>query len=114
MSSVPTDDRNEGLAARPERPGIGARIKRLLPRTIEGRTLAIIVIPVFIAQIVTPVLFFERHFSSLSRGLAFAVAGDIAAMIDDMEREPDNRQQIFLAFALEAGQPPARSLAPIP
>jgi len=97
MSSVRIEEGRPGKGpdAKPRRDGIGARIKRFLPRTIEGRTLAIIVVPVFIAQIITPLLFFERHFSTLSRGLAFAVAGDIAMIVDDMEREPGNRPQIF-------------------
>jgi two-component system osmolarity sensor histidine kinase EnvZ len=96
MSSAPIElPGGKPGAEPPPRLGIGARVKRFLPRTIEGRTLAIIVVPVFIAQILTPLLFFERHFSSLSRGLAFAVAGDIATVIDDMEREPNNQRQIF-------------------
>src|SRR5579883_200662 len=116
MSSAPIETADRTSDAKPERLGIGARIKSFLPRTIEGRTLAIIVIPVFIAQILTPILFFERHFSSLSRGLAFAVAGDIATIIDDMEREPSNQRQIFAdarrTLELTVDLEPGATLAP--
>jgi two-component system osmolarity sensor histidine kinase EnvZ len=93
MSSVPIDD----LSGR--RPGIGARIKRILPRTLEGRTLMIIVAPVVIAQLITAYIFFDRHFSALSVELARAVAGDIAMIIDQTEHDPDSRPRVFTEAA---------------
>lgn len=90
MSSVRTDP------ARPETPeGIGARIKRLLPRTLEGRTILILVVPVVIAQLVTVYIFFERHFSALSVELARAVAGDVAMVISQIENDPARRDRVF-------------------
>ena len=75
--------------------GLGSRVKRFLPRTLEGRTLAIILIPVVVAQLITTYLFFERHFSTLSVELARAMAGDIAMVISRMEHAPDMRDAIF-------------------
>jgi len=89
MSSAPADSR-----AAP-REGIGARIKRYLPRTLEGRTILIIVVPVVIAQLITVYIFFDRHFSTLAVDLARAVAGDVAMVVDGVEREPRNRARIF-------------------
>ncbi|MDB5396203.1 MAG: signal tranduction histidine kinase [Rhodospirillales bacterium] len=82
-------------AAAPGREGIGARIKRLLPRTLEGRTILILVVPVVIAQMITVYVFFERHFSALSVELSRAVAGDIAMLADEVERDGDNRVRVF-------------------
>ena len=93
MSSDPIDARARPVA--PEREGIGARIKRFLPRTLEGRTILILVVPVVIAQMITVYIFFERHFSALSVELSRSVAGDVAMLADEVERDPDNRIRLF-------------------
>jgi two-component system osmolarity sensor histidine kinase EnvZ len=112
MSSDPTE-RPEGR----RRTGIGARIKRFLPRTLEGRTILILVVPVVIAQMITVYIFFERHFSAVSVELSRAVAGDVAMLIEATEHAPERRKQIFagadktldLSVAFEEGAvlPPA-------
>jgi len=79
--------------------GIGARIKSFLPRTLEGRTFLILVVPVLIAQMITVYIFFERHFSTLSVELSRAVAGDVALLIEATERSPDRRKQIYASAA---------------
>jgi two-component system osmolarity sensor histidine kinase EnvZ len=79
--------------------GIGARIKQYLPRSLEGRTILIIVMPVVIAQMITTYIFFERHFSTLTVNLARAVAGDIAMIADAVEGNPKARPEIFEAAA---------------
>jgi two-component system osmolarity sensor histidine kinase EnvZ len=90
MSSSPID-----IAAIPPREGIGARIKRLLPRSLEGRTILILVVPVVIAQLITVYIFFERHFSALSVELSRAVAGDVAMLAEETERDPDGRVRVY-------------------
>ena len=89
-----SSDRTERLL-RPPRIGIGARIKRFLPRTLEGRTILILVVPVVIAQLITVYIFFERHFSALSVELSRSVAGDVAMLIAATEGNPGNRARIF-------------------
>jgi two-component system osmolarity sensor histidine kinase EnvZ len=91
-----------GLTERRQRrnaAGIGARIKSFLPRTLEGRTFLILVVPVVIAQMITVYIFFERHFSTLSVELSRAVAGDVALLIEATEKSPDRRKQIFAGAA---------------
>jgi two-component system osmolarity sensor histidine kinase EnvZ len=90
MSSVPTE-----TAPLSGREGIGARVKRFLPRGLEGRTILIIVTPVVIAQMITAYIFFERHFSALSVDLSRAVAGDIAMVIGATDRDPTIQSQVF-------------------
>jgi two-component system osmolarity sensor histidine kinase EnvZ len=91
--------RIEGAEPEPEfgppREGIGARIKRFLPRTLEGRTIGILVVPVIVAQLITVYIFFERHFSALSVELARGVAGDVAMLCEAAEHNPANRKSIF-------------------
>lgn len=63
-------------------------IKRILPRTLFARTLLIFVTPVVLAQAVATWIFFERHLESMTRRLAFGIAGDIAMIIDTLDRDP--------------------------
>lgn len=100
MSSNPIKARPP-IAAKtaPAHEGIGARIKRFLPRTLEGRTILILVLPVVAAQLITVYIFFERHFSALSVEMSRAVAGDVALLIDETERDPSSRLQTFMTAA---------------
>jgi two-component system osmolarity sensor histidine kinase EnvZ len=79
----------------PPRKGIGARIKRFLPRSIEGRTVMILVLPALIAQLITVYIFFERHFSALEVELSRAIAGEVAMLADVAERDPDHRDTLL-------------------
>jgi two-component system osmolarity sensor histidine kinase EnvZ len=93
MSSAPIDG-----GAPPSRSalgGIGARIKRFLPRTLEGRTILILVVPAVVAQMITVYIFFERHFSALSVDLARGLSGEVAMLIDESELGPANRARAF-------------------
>jgi two-component system osmolarity sensor histidine kinase EnvZ len=85
MSSVPTD------APAPAPPHAGW-LKRILPRTLFGRSLLIIITPVLLLQVVTTYLFFDRHWSALTRSLAFSVANEIALIIDDVEHAASETQ----------------------
>ena len=58
-----------------------ARLKRLLPRTLFGRSLLIIVTPLVLVQVVTAYIFYERHWDTVSRHLAQGLAGDVAAVV---------------------------------
>ncbi len=105
MSSVQTERGSPGLdavapsALRRPREGIGARIKRFLPHTLEGRTILILVIPAVVAQLITVYVFFERHFSALAVDLSHAVAGDVAMIIDEAELGPASRAHAFASAA---------------
>jgi two-component system osmolarity sensor histidine kinase EnvZ len=63
-------------------------IKKLLPRTLFARSLLIIVIPVLLLQIVTTIVFVDNHWRKVTSRLAFAVAGEIAVIADDFEKQP--------------------------
>ena len=63
-------------------------LKRYLPRTLFGRSLLIIVTPVILAQAVATWIFYDRHWDTMTNRLAFAVAGDIAMIIEQLDRDP--------------------------
>src|SRR5437764_1468507 len=60
-------------------------IKRLLPQTMFGRSLLLIVMPLILAQIIAISVFYGRHWEIVSRRLSSDVAGDIGLLIDAMK-----------------------------
>lgn len=61
-------------------------IKKLLPRTLFGRSLLILITPVILIQLITTYVFFERHWTKMTDRLAFSVAGEIAMVADRIEQ----------------------------
>jgi two-component system, OmpR family, osmolarity sensor histidine kinase EnvZ len=80
MSSSLTDQRPalRPTAAAPPR----SVIKRVLPRTLFGRSLLIIVMPLILLQVISTWIFYDRHWATVERRLSTGVAGDIALVID--------------------------------
>ncbi len=100
MSSSPIDEAQKRLALLPappardaERPGTGDThrrwFKRVLPRSLWGRSLLIIVLPMVLTQILATWVFYDRVWDTISRRLSTAVAGDIAFTVDAL-RHADN------------------------
>ncbi len=63
-------------------------MKRFLPKSLFGRSLLIIVMPLVLLQLISGVIFYDTHWTKVTRRLANGVAGDISAVIDIMRREP--------------------------
>ena len=61
-------------------------LKPYLPKSLLGRAVLIIVTPLVLLQVVATVIFFENHWSKVSRRLAQGVAGDIAIVIEQMPK----------------------------
>jgi len=61
------------------------RFKHLLPRSLFGRTLLIIVVPTLITLSAATYVFFDRHWYTVTNRLSYAVAGDVAVIVDLMQ-----------------------------
>jgi two-component system, OmpR family, osmolarity sensor histidine kinase EnvZ len=59
-------------------------IKRLLPQTMFGRSLLLIVLPLVLLQIIATWVFYARHWEIVSRRLSADTAGDIGMVIDGL------------------------------
>ena len=72
-------------------------IKRFLPRSLLGRSLLIIVTPLIVVQLISTLIFYERHWDSVTRWLAASLVGEIDTIIVHMRDFPDpaNRAWIF-------------------
>jgi two-component system, OmpR family, osmolarity sensor histidine kinase EnvZ len=80
-------------------------IKKFLPRTLFGRALMIIVMPLILLQIVTTHIFYDRHWDTITWRLSSAIAGDIAVTLDSLRNSPDivERALIFDAVHRHLG-----------
>src|SRR5215472_8135273 len=103
MSSSPIDaDRTEIMSTREFEAGIDTAgpelepraefeirprrwIKRVLPRTMFGRSFLIVVIPLVLLQAIATWIFYDRHWAAVSWRLSAGVAGDIALLIETVQ-----------------------------
>ena len=76
---------------------IGAIVKQVLPKTLLGRSLLIIVSPLILLQIFSVWVFFERHWDTVSVRLARGLAGDVAATMVLLRenQNPEGRRATF-------------------
>jgi two-component system osmolarity sensor histidine kinase EnvZ len=64
-------------------------LKRLLPRSLFGRWLVLLVAPVVVLQALLTYIFYERHWDAVTRRLGLGLAGEIAVVIATRENNPD-------------------------
>ncbi len=67
---------------------IGRWIKRQMPKTLFGRSLLIIVLPVAIMQIAVTYIFFDAHWQTVTSRLSEGLAGDIAWAVESYQEDP--------------------------
>lgn len=81
---------------------VSGLLKRILPRSLFGRWLLMLVVPVLLLQGIVTYAFYERHWDTVSRRLALGLAGDIGMMIELYERTkgtPQFDEYVSLAYA---------------
>ena len=61
---------------------IKIQIKRYLPKSFLGRSIMIIITPLILLQVVSTWIFYDRHWTTITRRLADSVASEIALVID--------------------------------
>ena len=95
-------------------------LKRYLPRSLFGRSVMIIVMPLVLLQLVSAFVFYESHWEKVSDRLARGLAGEIVALTELLQQYPSpegRRATLNLAagaFGLEASFRPGEILANIP
>jgi two-component system osmolarity sensor histidine kinase EnvZ len=96
VALIDTADLAEGAAP------AGARrdgwIKRMLPRTMFGRSLLLIVMPLVLVQIIATWVFYGRHWEAVSYRFSSDVAGDIAMVIERMQKDIANPTELRRLF----------------
>ena len=64
------------------------QLRSYLPKTLFNRLVAIILVPMFLVQLITILIFYERHWDSVTRQMADALASEIRLLVDRLPSEP--------------------------
>jgi two-component system osmolarity sensor histidine kinase EnvZ len=76
---------------------INRRLKRILPRSLYGRFLLIIILPTVLAQAIAVHIFYDRHWGSMSRNMASSLVGEISMLVDGFTHsKPEEHNSIVL------------------
>ena len=86
-------------------------VKRFLPRSLLGRTLLIVLLPLVVVQAVALQVYYGSHLNIVSRRFSGAVAGEIAMTVDLLGRLPAQANWVLqnahdeydMAMHLESG-----------
>lgn len=70
-------------------------IRRFLPRSLFGRSLLIVFVPLFVTQLVAFQLFYGNYLSLVSRRLADSVVAELAMTVRLVERYPGDKDWIL-------------------
>jgi two-component system osmolarity sensor histidine kinase EnvZ len=65
------------------------QFRNYLPKTLFGRMLSIIMIPMILVQLLTIFIFYERHWDTVTRHMASQLAADISLLTDRLGSAPD-------------------------
>lgn len=63
------------------------RIKRILPKSLFGRTLLIFIAPAFIILVLAAYVFFARHWLVVTKGMTDSLAGDVSFIVSLVEQD---------------------------
>ncbi len=66
-----------------------SRLKRILPKTLLGRSLLIIGAPLVLVQVIATWMFYDRHYDHVTKRLAQGLAGDIAMVVQIVGEDPE-------------------------
>jgi len=74
-------------------------LKRLLPKTLLGRSIVIVVAPVVLLQVILAIVFFDNHWDTVTRRLSLGIAGDISLIIRLLEESDEARRTEIMTLA---------------
>ena len=93
---------------------LGRFIKRQMPKTLFGRSLLIIVLPIALMQIAVTYVFFDAHWRIVTSRLSDGLAGDIAWAVESYKQDPSTdsfakiskraEDSMSLSIALQPGR----------
>ena len=73
------------------------RLRNITPKSLFGRMLAIILVPIILVQIISVTIFYERHWDWVSRHMSKSLAEDLGLLIDELGNTPSNDQRALSA-----------------
>ena len=74
------------------------RLRDITPKSLFGRMLAIILVPIILVQIISVIIFYERHWDWVSKHMSKNLAKDVGLLIDELGNEPSKDQRALSAI----------------
>lgn len=71
-------------------------LKQYLPKSLFGRALLIIMLPIALMQIIVAYIFFDAHWQTVTASLSNSVAADISVAVELYEQEPGAERSVRL------------------
>jgi two-component system osmolarity sensor histidine kinase EnvZ len=65
----------------------------ILPRSLYGRSLLIIIMPLILLQIISAWIFYDRHWDTISKRLSTSIVGDISQVVELLGKDPSSELQ---------------------
>src|SRR6185437_5504029 len=75
---------------------VNRAVRKVLPRSLLGRSLLMILIPLVLSQAVALQIFYGSHLDLVSRRLSSAIVGEIAYTLDMLDRVPDEADRAWV------------------
>jgi two-component system osmolarity sensor histidine kinase EnvZ len=75
--------------------------RTIVPRSLFWRSLLIVVLPLLVLQVLLTYMFYNRHWDSVTRWLAYGAAGEVALIAGRLDEIPDEAGRA--AFLAEVG-----------
>lgn len=73
---------------------MSVKLKKILPNSLFGRALIILITPLILVQFVLGYIFFDRHTETILNQLSTTIAGDVAMVFDLVNKNPKNIKKI--------------------
>ncbi len=70
-------------------------LRRIAPKSLQGRSLLIIGLPLFVVQAISMWVFYDRHVDSLTRRLAGHLAGELRLTINHLRDYPNPKDLVW-------------------
>ena len=61
------------------------QLRSVLPRSLFGRALAILLVPIVVLQLVVGLVFFQRHYQRVTEQMTRSIALELAYAVDQIE-----------------------------
>ncbi len=71
-------------------------LKRFLPKSLLGRSLLIICLPLILVQLISAWVFYDRHVETVTRRMAASLAGDVVTITNHLRDYPGPKNQAWI------------------
>ena len=71
-------------------------IKKFLPQTLLGRSILILVVPLIILQIIITLIFYNRHWDTITRHRTIDFVKDITLIVESFEKNKSTENRSWV------------------